>query len=150
MSDSSAIAMKSAARLMAVQAVYQSFTDDKDMRLIAEEYLHFRSGMEVEGEKLVEPDRELFSAILRGVSERRNDLNELIAANHKRDEEKKATLELLLQAILLCGAYELMANVKTDIGVIINDYVEVTNAFYEGGESKLVNAVLDAISKTIR
>lgn len=149
MSDSSAIAMKSAARLMAVQAVYQSFTDDKDMRLIAEEYLHFRSGMEVEGEKLVEPDRELFSAILRGVSERRDDLNELIAANHKR-EEGKATLEMLLQSILLCGAYELMANVKTDIGVIINDYVEVTNAFYEGGESKLINAVLDSISKTIR
>lgn len=149
MSDSSAIAMKSAARLMAVQAVYQSFTDDKDMRLIAEEYLHFRSGMEVEGEKLVEPDRELFSAILRGVSERRDDLNELIAANHKR-EEGKATLEMLLQSILLCGAYELMANVKTDIGVIINDYVEVTNAFYEGGESKLINAILDSISKTIR
>lgn len=149
MSDSSAIAKKSASRLMAVQAVYQSFTDDKDMRLIAEEYIHFRSGMEVEGEKLIEPDRELFSAILRGVSERRNDLDELIAANHKRDE-KKATLELLLQAILLCGAYELMANVKTDIGVIINDYVEVTNAFYEGGESKLINAVLDSISKTIR
>lgn len=149
MSDSSAIAMKSAARLMAVQAVYQSFTDDKDMRLIAEEYIHFRSGMEVEGEKLIEPDRELFSAVLRGVSERRNDLDELIAANHKR-EEGKATLELLLQAILLCGAYELMANVKTDVGVIINDYVDVTKAFYEGGESKLINAVLDSISKTIR
>lgn len=149
MSDSSAIAMKSAARLMAVQAVYQSFTDDKDMRLIAEEYLHFRSGMEVDGEKLVEPDRELFSAILRGVSERRNDLNELIAANHKRDEAK-SSLELLLQAILLCGAYELMANVKTDMPVIINDYVDVTKAFYEGGESKLINAVLDSIAKTIR
>jgi N utilization substance protein B len=149
MSDSSAIAMKSAARLMAVQAVYQSFTDDKDMRLIAEEYLHFRSGMEVDGEKLVEPDRELFSAILRGVSERRNDLNELIAANHKRDESK-SSLELLLQAILLCGAYELMANVKTDMPVIINDYVDVTKAFYEGGESKLINAVLDSIAKTIR
>lgn len=134
---------------MAVQAVYQSFTDDKDMRLIAEEYLHFRSGMEVDGEKLVEPDRELFSAILRGVSERRNDLNELIAANHKRDESK-SSLELLLQAILLCGAYELMANVKTDMPVIINDYVDVTKAFYEGGESKLINAVLDSIAKTIR
>ncbi len=134
---------------MAVQAVYQSFTDDKDMRLIAEEYLHFRSGMEVDGEKLVEPDRELFSAILRGVSERRNDLNELIAANHKRDEPK-SSLELLLQAILLCGAYELMANVKTDMPVIINDYVDVTKAFYEGGESKLINAVLDSIAKTIR
>lgn len=149
MCDSSAIAMKSAARLMAVQAVYQSFTDDKDMRLIAEEYLHFRSGMEVDGEKLVEPDRELFSAILRGVSERRTDLNELIAANHKRDESK-SSLELLLQAILLCGAYELMANVKTDMPVIINDYVDVTKAFYEGGESKLINAVLDSIAKTIR
>lgn len=149
MSNSSAIAMKSAARLMAVQAVYQSFTDDKDMRLIAEEYLHYRRGMEVEGETMVEPDRELFSAILRGVSERRGELNELIDANHKRDATK-GSLEMLLQSILLCGAYELMANVKTDIPVIINDYVEVTNAFYEGGESRLVNAILDSIAKTIR
>lgn len=150
MSDkSSAIAMKSAARLMAVQAVYQSFTDDKDMRLIAEEYLHFRSGMEVDGERMIEPDRELFSAILRGVAERREDINGLVDANHKRDATK-ASLELLLQSILLCGAYELMANVKTDSPVIINDYVEVTNAFYEGGESKLVNAILDSIGKTIR
>jgi transcription antitermination protein NusB len=149
MSNSSAIAMKSSARLMAVQAVYQSFTDDKDMRLIAEEYLHYRSGMEVEGEKLVEPDRELFSAILRGVSERRDDINDLINANYKRDETK-GSLELLLQSILLCGAYELMANVKTDMPVIINDYVDVTRAFYEGGESKLINAILDSIAKTIR
>ncbi len=147
--NSSAIAMKSAARLMAVQAVYQSFTDDKDMRLIAEEYLHFRAGMEVEGERLVEPDRELFSSILRGVSERRAELGELIEANHKR-EPGKATLELVLQSILLCGAYELMANLKTDIPVIINDYVEVTRAFYEGKESGLINAILDSISKTIR
>lgn len=147
--SSSAIAMKSASRLMAVQAVYQSFTDDKDMRLIAEEYLHFRSGMEVEGERLVEPDRELFSAIVRGVSERRADVSALIDANYKRDATR-GSLELLLQSILLCGAYELMANLQADMPVIINDYVEVTRAFYDGKEPGLINAILDSISKTIR
>lgn len=146
---SSAIAMKSASRLMAVQAVYQSFTDDKDMRLIAEEYLHFRTGMEVEGERLIEPDRELFSAIVRGVSERKTDLNGVIDANHRKEAGKSA-LEPLLQSVLLCGAYELMANLKTDIPVIINDYVDVTRAFYDGKESGLINAILDSIAKTIR
>lgn len=149
MSESSAKSMRSAARLMAVQAVYQSFADDKDMRLIAEEYLHYRRGMEVEGEKLIEPDRELFSAIVRGVSERRSNLNELIDVNHKRDATK-ASLEIILQAILLCGSYELMANLKTDMPVIINDYVEVTRAFYPGKEPGLINAILDSIAKTIR
>ncbi len=142
--------MRSSARLMAVQAVYQSFTDDKDMRLIAEEYLHFRAGMEVEGERMVDPDRELFSAILRGISERKADLEGLIAANRPVAEGKKASMDLILQAILLCGAYELMANLKVDMPVIINDYVDVTHAFYAGKEPGLVNAVLDSISKTIR
>lgn len=147
--NSSAIAKRSAARLMAVQAVYQSFSDDKDMRLIAEEYIHFRSGMEVEGEKLIEPDKALFSAIVRGVSERRSDLGDLIDANHRRDETK-SSLEQILQAILLCGSYELMANLETDAPIIINDYVDVTRAFYAGNESKLINAILDSIAKTIR
>lgn len=134
---------------MAVQAVYQSFSDDKDMRLIAEEYLHYRSGMEVEGETLVEPDRALFSAIVQGVRTHRADLNGLIDANHTRDATK-GSLEQILQSILLCGAYELMAHKDVPPSVIINDYIEVTRAFYAGGEPKLVNAVLDSIGKTIR
>lgn len=134
---------------MAVQAIYQSFTDDKDMRLIAEEYLHYRTGMDVEGETLVEPDRALFSATVQGVAARRDDLESLIAANHRR-EAGKGKLDDILQAALLCGAYELMAHLETDPPVIINDYVEVTRAFYDGAEPKLVNAVLDSIAKTIR
>ena len=43
-----------------------------------------------------------------------------------------------------------MANLKTDVPVIINDYVDVTRAFYDGKESGLINAVLDSIAKTIR
>lgn len=147
--DSSAIAQRSSARLMAVQAVYQSFTDDKDMHLIAEEYLHYRAGMLVEGEKMIEPDRSLFLQIVQGISERRKDLNDLIDANHRKDATK-GSLELLLQSILLCGSYELIAHVKIDAPVIINDYVEVTRAFYRGGEPKLINAILDSIAKTIR
>lgn len=147
--NSSAIAKRSSARLMAVQAVYQSFTDDKDMRLIAGEYLHFHPKYPVDGEELVEPDAELFSAIVKGVAERRADLGELIDANHRRDAAK-ASLEPILQSVLLCGAYELMANVKTDAPVILNDYIEVTRAFYDGGEPKLINAILDSIAKTIR
>jgi len=62
----------------------------------------------------------------------------------------KGIPEKLLQSILLCGIYEIMAHSDVDAPIIINDYVDVAHAFYDGGESKLVNAVLDRATKNLR
>ena len=52
-------------------------------------------------------------------------------------------------SILLCGAYELLFNDKTDNPIIINDYIEISKGFYEGREKDMVNAILDNLSKTM-
>lgn len=145
---SSAIAMRSAARLMAVQATYQSFTDDKDIRLIANEFLSYRNGIDADGDKMVEADRELFTGILQGVKERRDDLETLVSAN--RGGEEKKPLEPILQSIALCGAYELLTHSDIDVGIIINDYVNVAHSFYEGKEPSLINGLLDSIGRVVR
>lgn len=150
-SSPSAVAKCKAARLMAVQAVYQmQVNEQKEAAFVVEEYLVLRKGMEVDGTEMVKPNDTLFRKIVTGVSERLEDLSGIVEANRPRKEESKPAREPLLEAIFLCGAYELLAHGDIDFPVVISSYVDVTKAFYSGNESALVNAVLDSIRKVCR
>ena len=105
---SSATAMRNAARLMAVQAVYQMAVNQEPAALIVNEYLGLRKNMEWEGETMVAPDESLFRDIVLGVNERIEDLAGIVAANKTQREGQLPQNEPLLQAVLLCGAYELL------------------------------------------
>ena len=151
----SRIARLSAARLAAVQGVYQMKSTGQSADSLIGEYKAYRLGQPVEGQNMVLPDGVLFEKIIDGVTKRGADLRGIIEAslseqNDAKDKETATYVEPLLDSILLCGAYELLACPETDVPVIISDYLEVTHAFYEGGESRLVNGVLDNISKTVR
>lgn len=143
----SAKARKSSARLMAVQAVYQMHKNDQTAKEVVREYLDHRAGMEVDGERLVSPDKEHLADTVQGVEENFDQLQEMVVKN--RDKEI-LTNEPLLNALLLCGAHELMLRSDIDAPIIISDYVHVAQAFFEENESKLVNAVLDSVRKTVR
>ena len=144
-SKSSKKARLTAARLCAVQAVYQALQLKVSPATLLEEYIQHRAGMNVDGEEMVRPDGVLFTDILQGVTERWADLQQLITPRLK-----SATVEPLLTAILVCAAYELLAHPETDAPIIISDYLHVTHSFFEGSESKLVNGVLDALAKELR
>ncbi len=147
----SVIARKSAARLLAVQAVYQMHKNEQDAKIVIREFLDHRAGVDVEGdgEVMVAPDQEHFTSLVQGVEEHIIQLGEMVA--HNRGEKKSGQkTEPLLNAIFLCGAYELMMMPKIDAPVIISDYLHVTHAFYDEKEAKLVNAVLDSLKKTVR
>ncbi len=139
-------ARSSAARLAAVQAIYQIAGNAQAAGPVVREYIDYRLGMPVEGQDMVTPDVELFSRLVTGVEERRADLDHMIASTLGPDK----TAERLLNCILLCGAYELMARGDVDAPIIISDYLHVTDAFYDQGEKKLVNAVLDRIAASVR
>lgn len=138
-----------AARLASVQAIYQILTTDKDMIDIVPEFLAHHSGMDIDGEAMLPPDPALFTAIVRGVEERQDQLEDLIKASLP-DDSPGRKLDDLMQAALLCGAYEMLAHHDIDGPIIISDYIAVTRAFYEGNEHKIVNAILDRIYKTVR
>lgn len=146
----SPVAKKNAARLMAVQAVYQMEVNHKEAPFVVDEYLFLRSGMEVEGESLVEPDGALFKEIVLGVADRKADLTEIIHANRPRKEGQVFADEPLLTALMLCGCYELLARQDIDFPIIISSYVDVAKAFFTGHEPSLVNGVLDSIRKVTR
>ena len=143
-------ARNSAARLMAVQTVYQMHKNDQDAEAAIKEYLEHRIGKDADGDEMVTPDSDHFSLVVRGVAEHQTQLNEMIALNRGEKGSNTQKTDPLLQAVFLCGAFELMVLQAIDFPLIIADYLHVTHAFYDDGEAKLVNALLDSIRKTVR
>lgn len=141
---------KRAARLLAVQGVYAMITDDKDSEELIPAYLAHYAGMELDDDMLEKPDSEDFQSIVKGVEEHKSDLSiKIQEALGERQTPVTAEREPLLYAIMLCGAHEITNRYDVDIPIIISDYLHVSHAFYEGGEAKLVNAVLDKLGKAV-
>lgn len=143
------IAKNSSARLHAVQAVYQINASGQTVEDVIEQFKEHRFGEEVDGDKYVFPDVELFTKIVSSVYAKRDDLLLILKDNLKKDE-KVRNVEDLLKSILLCGTQELMDHTDIDAPIIINDYIEVTKAYYGDSECSLVNATLDNFAKSVR
>ncbi|MGB4106207.1 MAG: transcription antitermination protein NusB [Alphaproteobacteria bacterium] len=143
----SAKARNLSARLLAVQALYQSVQNKQRISKVTEEFLATRVGMEVDGETIVTPDGALFKKILGAIEERGDEINEIINANITNENKD---VGMLLKAILMCASAELLVNRETEQGIIINDYLNVAHGFFDSGETGLVNAVLDAVAKVVR
>jgi len=145
----SARARRSAARLAAVQALYQVALTGTNPEAVLGEFVRHRFDADLDGERYVAPDPALFAAIVRGVVARREDLDGLVAGALGPPWEF-GRLELLLKAILRAGAWELLAHRQADAALVIHEYVNVTHAFFGGREPGMVNAVLDRLARSLR
>ena len=146
-------ARKSAARLLAVQAVYQILSNKQSPEEVIPEFLEHRAGgIDIDGDELVTPDGPLFKDIVDGVFNHFDQLHEMVQANRGAKDEEKAdkSAEPLLHSLFICGAFELMVHQSIDAPIIINDYLHAARAFYDDAEVKLVNAVLDGVRETTR
>jgi N utilization substance protein B len=139
-------AKKLAARLRAVQAVYQASQNHQNLRAACEEFLLHRCEMDVEGVALVPPDGALLKKILYGIADRKEELEAIIDAHTSAADKMERRIEPLLRAVLLCGCYELMCK-EDDAPIVINDYLNVAHTFFERGEIGLINGVLDSMAK---
>lgn len=148
MSKSGHNAKAQAARLAAVQALYEYSQNNRDPKMLAADYAS--QNQPVEGEALVPPDAALLKKILFGAVDRLEEMEGAINVHWSPKGGTEKGPEPLLKAILICGAYELMVHQDTDFPIIINDYVNVTHAFYNPAEAGLVNAVLDKIARQVR
>ena len=140
---------RSAARLAAVQAIYQHEMEGTPLPRLLKEFHDHRLGATIEDEKYHEAERAFFDDIVTGVDARRTDLDALIAGRLAEGW----TLERLdrpMRAILRAGAYELLARSDVPVGSVISEYVDVAHAFYDKRESGFVNGLLDAIAKEVR
>lgn len=141
-------AQKTAARLAAVQVLYQMRLNNQEAQSAVQEYISHRIGFNLDGDVFVPAEENLLRDIISGIQDRWGDVDGIVAA--ALAEGGKSEVEPLLDAILRAGAYELLAHGQIDAGIIIHDYLNVTAGFYDGSEPKLVNAVLDRVAKTLR
>ena len=138
---------RGAARLAAVQALYQMDVSGGGVLETAAEYETFRLGKEIDGEQYREADAAWFRSILSGVVGRQKQLDPAIR-NALTDDWPLSRLDSTLRAILRAGVFELTTIKDLPPAVVISEYVDIARAFYEDGEEpRLVNAVLDRIAK---
>ena len=140
---------RSAARLAAVQALYQQEMEATPVPRLLREFHEHRLGAEIEDAQYVEAEQSFFDDIVSGVDARRSEIDEKIAAK-LADGWSLDRLDRPMRAILRAGAYELIARTDVPVGSVISEYVDVAHAFFDKRESGFVNGLLDAIAKDVR
>ncbi|NIX77631.1 transcription antitermination factor NusB [Microvirga terricola] len=142
-------AERSAARLAAVQALYQMDLSGKTVVDALAEFEAFWIGREVEGIEFQPSDNAFFSNILSGVVSNQREIDVKVD-KALAEGWPLARVEAVLRAILRAGCYELIYRKDVPARVVITEYVDVTHSFYDGDEPGLVNAVLDALTREVR
>jgi len=140
---------RSAARLAAVQALYQQEMEGTPTARLLHEFHNHRLGATIEGETYAEAEISFFDDLVEGTLARRDEIDQLIT---KRLAEgwSLERLDKPMKAILRVGAYELIARNDVPVARVINEYLDVADAFYDQREKGFVNGLLDAIAKTAR
>lgn len=140
---------RGAARLAAVQALYQMDVGGTGVLEIVAEYEQHRLGQELDGETYLKADAAWFRSIVSGVVRDQRLLDPMIGAA-LQDDWALSRLDSTVRAILRAGTFELKERKDVPIAVIVTEYVEIAKAFFEDEEPKLVNAVLDRIARQLR
>jgi transcription antitermination protein NusB len=145
---------RSAARLAAVQALYQMDLAKTELNAIIEEFTAFRlQGRDEENEgqavELADADRTFFAELVRGAVRRQREIDPLV-------DEKLATgwrlvrVDSTLRAIFRAAVFELMERIDVPARVIINEYINVAHAFFSEEQPKVVNGLLDQLARELR
>ena len=140
---------RSAARLAAVQALYQSEMEGTPAARLIHEFHDHRLGATIEGDTYVNAEQSFFDDLVSGTMARAAEIDELIAARLAEGWTLKR-LDKPMKAILRVGAYELLARPDVPTPSVINEYLDVAEAFYDKREKGFVNGLLDAIAKQAR
>lgn len=140
---------RAAARLAAVQALYQHDMEGTLEARLLDEFHQHRLGAEIEGDHYAEAEVAFFDDVVKGVLARRDEIDSLLASK-LASGWTLARLDKTMLQILRAGAYELLARADVPTGVAIGEYLDVAHAFFDPREAKFVNGVLDAVAKVAR
>lgn len=140
---------KSAARLGAVQALYQMDLAQTPLNDILAEFESHWLGQEVEGVEFPEADVRLFRAVVEGVLNDQRRIDPMVDNALSKGWPLKR-VEAVLRAVLRAGAFELSAKPDVPARVVITEYVNVAGAFLDRDETGMVNAVLDTLAHDLR
>jgi N utilization substance protein B len=140
---------RAAARLAAVQALYQQEMEGTKIVSLLHEFHQHRLGATVDEVEYADADVAFFDDIVKGVDARRDEIDRLVADKLSADWAFDR-LDKPMRQILRAGTYELLARPDVPVGAVISEYLDVTDAFYGQREKGFVNGILDAVAKEAR
>ena len=140
---------RSAARLAAVQALYQQAMEATPLASLLDEFHRHRLGATIEDMEFAEAETAFFDDIVSGVVARGAEIDAQLSAK-LADGWRLERLDKTMLQILRAGVYELIARADVATGTVINEYLDVAHAFFDAREAKFVNGVLDAVAKAVR
>lgn len=140
---------RSAARLAAVQALYQRQMEDTHLAKLLDEFHQHRLGREIEDVRYADAEVAFFDDVVSGVAARQDEIDTLLT-ERLAEGWSLARLDKTMLQILRAGTYELLARADVTTGTVISEYVDVAHAFFDQREAKFVNGVLDAVAKAVR
>ena len=140
---------RGAARLAAVQALYQMEIAGTGLNEILAEFESHWMGREVEGAQYLPAESAFFRDIVSGVLREQRSLDPMVDKALAQGWPLKR-VDAILRAVLRAGAYELRHRSDVPARVVVSEYVDVANAFVDSDETGMVNAVLDTIARQSR
>ena len=145
------------ARLLAIQTLYAHETGDTDWDKLMSRALLGELGGQVLTEQagseayisLAPADTGLYTRLVQSYREHGADIDNALrsAISAKIGFDRS---ELTFLCILRVGMAEFYADAQTDAPIIVNEYVDITQSFFDGAEIKIANAVLDRFAKVMR
>ena len=142
-------AARAAARLAAVQALYQMEMTGIGVEAVIAEFLINRIGHAIDGDEYIGADANLFADLLRGVVAGQDEVDGLIIPALS-GEWPLHRIDSTLRAIMRAAVFELTHRHDIPAKVILSEYLDIAHAFFSGSEPGFANAVLDTIARKAR
>jgi N utilization substance protein B len=145
---------RTAARVAAVQAMFQSEQAQTNPETVIDEFLRHRLGRPpgdggYEDGRVPDADATLFARIVRSVAHRQDSIDQLIAKNLSPDWPI-GRLDPVLRAVLRAATAELSMTDGPPAPVVINEYLDIAHGFFTGDEPRMANGVLDSLARQLR
>ena len=140
---------RAAARLAAVQATYQREMEATPLTVLLHEFHQHRLGATIEDAEYNDAEVAFFDDLVTGTEARIGELDAAIAARLTKGWSLER-LDRPMRALLRVAAYELRARADVPVKTVINEYVDVADAFYAKREKGFVNGLLDAVARDLR
>ena len=140
---------RTAARIAAVQGLYQMDLAQTDLNAVIGEFCGLRFKQAEPDDAIAGADATFFAELLQGVVRRQRDIDPIV-------DEQLATgwrlgrVDSILRAILRAGVFELLERTDVPVRVVINEYIDIAHAFFAEDEPKVVNGILDKLARRLR
>ncbi|HEX3575312.1 MAG TPA: transcription antitermination factor NusB [Rhodopila sp.] len=145
---------RTASRVAAVQALFQSEQAGDSAETVIDQFVRHRLG-DLEGQDGFEdgriPDAEvpLFTRVVREAV-RRQDVIDPLLVDALPEDWPLTRIDPVLRAVMRAGAAELSMKDGPPAKVVINEYLDIARGFFTGPEPGLANAVLDRLARSLR